>query len=536
MAPRTRKSHPKATADRTYVKENENQLPLQTSNIANTKRSKVPARRVIPENQSLNPQQVVGKRTSTPTQAPSNAHSPTSQPFEAPAKKARRDGPAHGHPMPLMLPSGSSVESGNIASPSGDFADQQRKLDGAVKGKRVELEHTLSFYPGRGDNTHPLARLDRGNFAFHAPPVDDDGTETEDSADDDTAEVSLKHPSKFLESLAIERPSWGGSGASEPDTSAGSLDISVGVPAASLSAQTDLIGPRVTWPVATDLVLAAGSSKLSLLSQRPIVRAVIQEAIENLRAGLLFSNAFPDVCNALTLIKDCLLTAALRLKPGATEMLEQLTHDQDYLLKITPLPHARICLIRSEIKERCNAITMGIFLLFDSPMDTIDYVDKQLFNYTYTFPRAGSHNNLVMRTRPYRNDRIINVIRDMFFAGGAASFARRFRYLFPTYEARHGEETLEVPIVMVALVATALYVTLYEWRHGDQQVREFSANAYLDVYLGHVNTLKHIRENHNGAFHLMMADIYAQANTASDGNEPAPSIAIADLDLDGLDG
>jgi hypothetical protein len=56
-----------------------------------------------------------------------------------------------------------------------------------------------------------------------------------------------------------------------------------------------------------------------------------------LRAGLLFSNAFPDVCNALTLIKDCLLTAALRLKPGATEMLERLTHDQDYLLKITPL-------------------------------------------------------------------------------------------------------------------------------------------------------------------------------------------------------
>jgi hypothetical protein len=61
-----------------------------------------------------------------------------------------------------------------------------------------------------------------------------------------------------------------------------------------------------------------------------------------------------------------------------------------------------------------------------------------------------------MCTRPYRNDRIINVIRDMFFAGGAASFARRFRYLFPTYEARHREETLEVPIVMVALVATAV--------------------------------------------------------------------------------
>ena len=78
----------------------------------------------------------------------------------------------------------------------------------------------------------------------------------------------------------------------------------------------------VTWPADTDLVLAAGSSKLSLLAQRPIVCAVIQEAIDNLRAALVFTNAFPDVCNTLTLIKDCLLNAALRLKPGATEMLE----------------------------------------------------------------------------------------------------------------------------------------------------------------------------------------------------------------------
>jgi hypothetical protein len=80
-----------------------------------------------------------------------------------------------------------------------------------------------------------------------------------------------------------------------------------------------------------------GSSKLSLLNQRPIVRAVIQEAIENLRATLLITNAFPDVCTALTLIQDCLFTAALRLKPGATEVLDRLTRDQDYLLKITPL-------------------------------------------------------------------------------------------------------------------------------------------------------------------------------------------------------
>lgn len=56
-----------------------------------------------------------------------------------------------------------------------------------------------------------------------------------------------------------------------------------------------------------------------------------------------------------------------------------------------------------------------------------------------------------------------------------------------------------------------LYATLYEWRTGEQQVTEFSANAYLDVYHGHVNTLKHIQEKRIGGFHLMMADIFAQA-------------------------
>ena len=68
-----------------------------------------------------------------------------------------------------------------------------------------------------------------------------------------------------------------------------------------------------------------------------------------------------------------------------------------------------------------------------------------------------------MRTRPYRNDRIINVIRDMFFAGGATSFAWRFRFLFPTFEGRNGDEKMEVPIAMVALVATAVTTFLDIW-------------------------------------------------------------------------
>jgi hypothetical protein len=133
-----------------------------------------------------------------------------------------------------------------------------------------------------------------------------------------------------------------------------------------------------------------------------------------------------------------------------------------------------------------------------------------------------------MRSRPYRNDRIITAIRALYFTGGPKSFAKQFQYLFPTYNTPKGEVRL-VPIHMVALVATAvchsvyafgcvvltlmykLYAAIREWSTGEQQVTEFSANTCLDVYNGHVNTLKHIREMHKGGFHLMMANIYVQA-------------------------
>jgi hypothetical protein len=91
---------------------------------------------------------------------------------------------------------------------------------------------------------------------------------------------------------------------------------------------------------------------------------------------------------------------------------------------------------------------------------------------------------------------------------------------------------------MVALVATALYASLYEWRGGEHQPAEFSANSYLDVYDGHVNTFNHIKERHLGAYHTMMADLYAQASVTPAGHGTALGVAgvpIAELDIKGLE-
>ena len=58
-----------------------------------------------------------------------------------------------------------------------------------------------------------------------------------------------------------------------------------------------------------------------------------------------------------------------------------------------------------------------------------------------------------MHLWPYWNDHIITAIRELFFEGGATSFAMHFKALFiQTYDG--GLVTHEVPMSMVSLVAT----------------------------------------------------------------------------------
>jgi len=133
----------------------------------------------------------------------------------------------------------------------------------------------------------------------------------------------------------------------------------------------------------------------------------------------------------------------------------------------------------------------------------------------------------LFNTQPYRNDRIITVIWDLYFTGGSSSLAAKYDHLFPIHEGDDGRPSREVPIPMVALVATAvslvlslfciltnfiyeMYAALYEWRTGVHQKLEFSTNTYMDVYLGHVGTFKHILGHRERAFHVMMSDIYTR--------------------------
>ncbi len=51
---------------------------------------------------------------------------------------------------------------------------------------------------------------------------------------------------------------------------------------------------------------------------------------------------------------------------------------------------------------------------------------------------------------------------------------------------------------------------------------EFSANTFLDVYQGHIDTLHHIWDNRTSAFHVM-------------GDVPVTGIPIANINLEEIE-
>ncbi|KAH9160993.1 hypothetical protein EDB89DRAFT_2081025 [Lactarius sanguifluus] len=486
------------------------------------------------------------------------------------AKRARIIVPVPSQPMPLRLPSENEMV-GQPESASG----------GDCKGK-AKLRRTSSYYPGRGDDHG----CDHG--PHYLPPPDtyggdndtDDHVETEEDwmGDELVAKLTQGSTSKFSEAVARERPSWKGldsiaesiladqsTGPQTGDTpvsaSASGRVVSVGttpplpeseskeataghelsvaamLPAAiSVNQTTTQESSGAPWPADTDLLFATGSSKIKLTLQHPLVRLVLQDAIDHMRAHLVLINAFPDPGAALAFARDSLMTAVEDRQPDTKILCQRFQDDIEYFTRVIPVPRCRISRIRSEVKERCNIICVPEIYAIGPQTEITRVIRGQLSNYNYTFPYpiiGIAPDGIPKRTRPYRNGRIISVIRDLYFTaiGGGSSLATRFEDHFPTHQAANGDIIQEVPMSMVALVATALYATLFEWRTGEQRTMEFSANTFLDVYLGHVNTLNHICENRAGMYHLMMADIFSLAST----NANLSGNPIAELDLGALE-
>ena len=97
--------------------------------------------------------------------------------------------------------------------------------------------------------------------------------------------------------------------------------------------------PIDVWPENTNILFPVGSSKVMLTLQRPLLCGVIQDAIDNMRASLLFDNALPDATLSLQFARDSLTTAAQGCCPEAAVICHRLQEDVEYFNQLVPLVH-----------------------------------------------------------------------------------------------------------------------------------------------------------------------------------------------------
>lgn len=143
-----------------------------------------------------------------------------------------------------------------------------------------------------------------------------------------------------------------------------------------------------------------------LTVQRPLLRSVLQDTFDRIRAAMVFQNAFPSPFDSIKMITDNLIIAA-ESNSRATNIYNRLIIDGDYTTSmsrlvslwilntklLTPMPicfqpRARIPLFRAEVKDRCVAIVQAEFLAIQEHLTVIRLVKKQLSNYNYSFPRS----------------------------------------------------------------------------------------------------------------------------------------------------
>jgi hypothetical protein len=96
-----------------------------------------------------------------------------------------------------------------------------------------------------------------------------------------------------------------------------------------------------TWPVETEIVLSSQSKKMRLSDQNDLIRWVIHDAMDRVRADLLFRSAYPDRRYLIVIIRTSLLDAASR-RVDASSIRRRLLFDEDYVGKIFPLVRSLI--------------------------------------------------------------------------------------------------------------------------------------------------------------------------------------------------
>ncbi|GLB45655.1 hypothetical protein LshimejAT787_2500470 [Lyophyllum shimeji] len=134
------------------------------------------------------------------------------------------------------------------------------------------------------------------------------------------------------------------------------------------------------------------------------------------------------------------------------------------------------------------------------------------------------------------NPIIISTLKEFYFPGTRGSLGEKHAHMFSSsIEEGPGSNELEIPLPMLAIVATTLHSALDDWASGERKPTDFNAERYEDVYNAHVTTLKTIQKK-KLKYHRLMSNLYnAASSKASIRSTNMARNAIALLNLDAME-
>ncbi|KAG1883220.1 hypothetical protein F4604DRAFT_1920403 [Suillus subluteus] len=269
-------------------------------------------------------------------------------------------------------------------------------------------------------------------------------------------------------------------------------------------------------------IVVAEGGNIKLLDQNLETRRVVKGAIMEAKCQLVFVDGFPELVDKNQLSYQSLLTVAAQ--HNLCEIEKRLRTDEDYISQLASLVDARIPILRRELKDDACAKVSGYFRLGHIDVEKA----KNLMAHNVPSP---------IRNKPYQGEILIALIFGRVFNGSQSigvRFAKRFADL-----AENNAKRPEVPIPLVALVATAVYAALVWKSMGSPSKFNFSGNQFSETYFFHVKFLQNLKDTVPRKFHHMMADIYeaVQCLKCAGGAEHTveQDAALDLLDLDGMD-
>ncbi|KAG1880265.1 hypothetical protein C8R48DRAFT_667781 [Suillus tomentosus] len=250
------------------------------------------------------------------------------------------------------------------------------------------------------------------------------------------------------------------------------------------------------------------------------------------KSHLIFVNAYPELVDKNQVALQSLLTVAK--KSGAHAIKQHLQEDTQYATQLGNLVEPRIPLLRRDLKEVACANIDGYFRLGQSAVKVKKLMEQHAYSYSLKF---DSNDNPSPRgNKPYQGELVIFLLHTGIFNGPKSigvKFAERFIEIAGN-KAKHPE----MPVPLLALVATAIYAALFWKTLGSLGKFNFTGNQFSETYMFHVKFLEDLKKDVPKKFHCMMADIYEsiQALKQKGGDNQADEHrkALALLDLDGM--